>query len=56
MPPDEATVLIDGPRVTATVKDTVDVNRYGVGSGAIQGQQILTLTVPSGIGAGVVRC
>ncbi len=48
-------VTIDGQAATVlSLRDTVDINEYGVGGSAIQGQQILTLTVPSGIGAGVI--
>ena len=54
LPPGEATILIDGRGVGAfTIKDTVDINQYGVNN-PLAGQQILTLTVPPAIGSGII--
>jgi hypothetical protein len=50
----ELTIQIDGKAVgTFSVRDVLDANPGAV-SNPINGQQLLTLTVPAGVGAGVI--
>ena len=52
--PGELTATIDGHAATVlSVRDTVDINQYGVGA-PIYGQQLVKLLVPSGVGPGVI--
>ena len=50
----QLTLTIDGHAATGiSLRDTVDINQFGVG-GPIPGQQLVTLTVPAGVSAGVI--